>query len=56
MISVLTPLALAFSFAGVCALAYLKLAKGRRNVRRESLLIFAVLLVFTLARLLTFNF
>lgn len=52
MIEILVKLALAAAFAGGCAYAYLKLARKRRDVRRESLLVFGTLLLFTFVRLL----
>jgi hypothetical protein len=46
-------LTIALSFAGACAFAYLRLARGRANVRRESAIIFTVLLLFAAIRLMT---
>ncbi len=48
-------IALALLFSGACAFAYLKLAKRRKNVRRESLMVLGALFVFSLLRLLTTN-
>lgn len=53
MPEILLKVLLAVAFAGVCAYAYLRLAKKRRNVRRESLLIFASLFLFSFVRLMT---
>ena len=53
MPEILLKLSLALVFAGVCAYAYLRLAKKRRNVRRESLLIFGSLFLFSFVRLIT---
>src|SRR5690606_17280038 len=52
VIEILAKLALAAAFAGGCAYAYLKLARKRKDVRRESLLVFGALFLFTVVRLL----
>ena len=49
---ILVHAALAFAFAAGSAFAYLKLAKGRKDVRRESRWVFWTLLIFGLVRLL----
>ncbi len=48
-------IALALLFSGSCAYAYLKLAKRRKDVRRESLMVFGALFLFSVLRLLTTN-
>ena len=45
-------LALAGIFSGMCAYAYLRLARNRRNVKREALLVLGSLFLFTVIRLL----
>lgn len=47
----LIKIALAVVFSGVCAYAYLRLARNRRNVRREALMVLGALFVFTAIRL-----
>ncbi len=55
LIEMMVKLALAAGFSGACAYAYLRLARNRRNVRRESLLVLAALFVFTTLRLLAID-
>lgn len=49
---ILIDLAIAAAFSGVCAYVYLRLARGRKNVKRESRLVFGSLMLFTFIRLL----
>ena len=51
----LVKLGLAVAFSGACAYAYLRLARKRKAVRREALLILATLFLFSFLRLLTTN-
>jgi hypothetical protein len=48
-------IALAAAFSGACAYAYLRLARNRCNVRRESLMVLATLFAFTTLRLLAID-
>lgn len=40
-------------FSSLCAFAYLRLARNRKDVRRESLLVLGTLMVFSVLRLAT---
>ncbi len=48
----LIKLAIAAAFSGACAYAYLRLARNRKNVKRESYLVLGSLFVFSFLRLL----
>ena len=52
MIEYAIKFALAVAFSGFSALIYRLLAKGRKNVRRESVWIFLSVLLFAMIRLL----
>ena len=52
LIELTVKITLAAGFSGACAYAYLRLARNRRSVRREALLVLATLFIFTALRLL----
>jgi H+/Cl- antiporter ClcA len=56
VLEILLKAALAGVFSGACAYAYLRLARKRKDVRRESLLVFGALMLFTFVRLLAISF
>ncbi len=52
---ILTKLAIAAAFSGLCAFAYLRLARNRKNVKRESLMVLGSLMLFSFLRLISMN-
>ncbi len=52
---ILAKLGIAAAFSGACAYAYLRLARRRKDVKRESLLVMGSLMLFIFLRLLSLN-
>lgn len=52
---VLMKLGIAAAFSGTCAFAYLRLARNRPNVKRESLMVLGSLMLFSFLRLISMD-
>jgi|688.fasta_scaffold2329789_1 hypothetical protein len=52
---IFTKLAIAAAFSGACAFAYLRLARNRKNVKREAVMVLGSLMLFSFLRLISMD-